>query len=60
MKKNKITAICAYWEQHSVEDISTERLLEMTRSQFDLDDVSDVVDALVQGDVLEEVKTGAV
>ena len=52
MKRNElIKQVCNWWEQNEDEDISTERLLEMCRSEFNLDDVSDVVDLLIEGGV---------
>lgn len=54
MKKKRVKEICEFFEFYSGYDISTERLLEMTRAEFNLDDVSVVVDALVEGGVLSE------
>ena len=52
MKRNElIKQVCNWWKQNDDEDISTERLLEMCRSEFNLDDASDVVDLLVEGGV---------
>lgn len=52
MKKNElIKQVCNWWEQNYDEDISTERLLEMCRSEFNLDDASDVVDLLIESGV---------
>ena len=52
MKRNElIKQVCNWWKENDDEEISTERLLEMCRSEFNLDDVSDVIDLLVKGGV---------
>lgn len=56
MKKERAVAICAFWELHDEDDISTPKLLEMCRQQFGLEDASDVVEALIQGGLLQEAK----
>ena len=60
MKKETINKVCNFWNLFEEDDdISTERLLEMCRQEFNLQDTSDVVTALIKGGVLKEAKEGA-
>ena len=54
MKQKTAKAVCDYWNLIEDDDISTERLLEMCRQQFNFEDVSDVVTALLKGGILKE------
>lgn len=56
ISKSKATEVCAFYTANDTDDISTERLLEMCRQAANLQDVSEVVDALKIGGMLKEVK----
>lgn len=56
MKQKTVNAVCDYWNLIEDDDISTERLLEMCRQEFNFEDVSDVITALVKGGILKEVQ----
>ena len=54
MKQKTVMAVCNYWNLIEDDDISTERLLEMCRQEFNFEDCSDVITALVKGGILKE------
>jgi len=56
MKTETVKKVCNYWKLIEDDDISTERLLEMCRQEFNFQDVSDVVTALVKGGIAKERK----
>lgn len=52
--KAKNKELFAFFSAHVSDDVSTECLLEMCRSKFGLNDVSEVVDHLKAGGILHE------
>lgn len=55
MKQKTVEKVCNFWNIIEDDDISTERLLEMCRQEFNFEDASDVVTALVKGGIFKEV-----
>ena len=54
MTDKQIIAVCDCWNTHEDDDISTERLLEMCRNSAGLRDVSDVLECLKRGGIIED------
>lgn len=49
-----VTTVCDCWRLHEDDDISTEKLLEMCRNSAGLRDVSDVLECLKLGGIIED------